>query len=526
MLFDNLSAARVTHPAQIPPSRWFNWFKPPTAGVAVDEKKANSFSPVFACQRVISETVMMFPYRVIRQDGNARILQPDHAVDLILHTRPNDEVTAAAFRQALVAHALLWGNGFAEIDRSRSGRVGALHGITPDCVEIQRDSNNRLVYEISQGNGSNRTLSAANVFHLRGPSFDGIAGYSIVGLAREAISAGLAAEEFGAAFWGNGAVPTGFISQPIEKGLQSLSPDGAKSLLKSLEDRLKGSSRAFKIGYLDAGMEYKPVGVPPQDAQFLESRRFNVTEVCRWFRVPPHKVADLERATFTNIEEQEKAFVNDAIMPWVIRLEQEANFKLLTAEEQRSGLFTSMNVKALLRGDSRARSEYYRNLWGVGALSTNDILRLEDENPIGPEGDTRFIPMNHMSLKDAAREGNSGKASTRDNNALQTEPVARAAAQRVTRKLQKSCERQIKKDPDELGVMLQAYDLERDIADSFGPLFDAANVDATARSAFARVNAEQIKRMLIELTPNQTAIIWAQSLLETESIQVTRYVCE
>lgn len=428
MLFDGIFAARRTRQGEMGGAAPFSIMRPPVAGVRVDEHVAMTYSAVFACVAVIADSLSMLPWRVYRHDGDSRVAETGHQVNRLLTRRPNEEMTPMVFKETLLGHALLWGNGYAELERNGRGDVVNAWILTPDRVNPDRDGRGRLVYEVANGQAPNTTLRPEHCYHLRGLGWDGIRGYSVVSLARETISLGLATQEFGAAFFGNGAWTGGVITQEAGHG-KPLGTAGVRNLLSTWNRKNKGARNSFKTEFLDAGMKYQAIGVPPEDAQFLETRNHQVLDVCRWFRVPPHKLAQLERATHTNIESQNIEFVTDCLMPWATRMEEEGNAKLFIDGED--DLYTKFNMNALLRGDSKARAELYKTLWGVGAYDIDEIRALEDKNPLpNGIGKLRMVPMNHISVESAYRDGGTvreRRVEDRRAELLLDEPAARLA---------------------------------------------------------------------------------------------------
>jgi HK97 family phage portal protein len=299
----------------------------------------------------------------------------------------------------MIASALLWGGGFAEIVRDGAGRVVELWQIAPDRVTIDRvNRDGRLVYVIDNHSASNTVLEKDQVFHLHGLGFDGISGYSVVRLAARSIGIGMAAEKFGASFYANGTWVGGVLQTDAQ-----LSINARTNIKESWAEMHRGPDRAFHPAILEEGLKYQPLGMPMTDAEFLATRKFQVTDIARWFRVPPHKLADLERATFSNIEHQSLEFVQDTVLPWAIRLEQEANVKLFGLNRQ--NFFTKLNLNALLRGDAASRFRAYSIGRQWGWLSANDIRELEDMNPIGEQGDIYLIPLNMVDAKSLTKAG-------------------------------------------------------------------------------------------------------------------------
>lgn len=408
MIFDKLFASHATPDSPRSLSSFLfgiNAHRPAIAtGQPFTDEVALTYSAVFCAVKVISETIAMLPWRVYREDGDRRELLAGSRLDVLLNRRPNDDVTAFTYREYLLACALLRGNGYAEIVRNGPGEAVALYPLSPDSVHPKRDDSGRVYYEHHNDDGTTTPLAARDVFHLRGPTKDGLSGWAIIALARESWALGLAGEQFASGFFGNGGIP-GTVIQQTDNTID-MDQDAARNLLESFDRRHKGPTKAGKTALLEAGFEIKTIGIPQKDAQFIESRKFQVSEVARWFRLPPHKIGDMEAATFSNIEQQSIDFVTDAILPWVTRLEQEANFKLINDPAE----ITKINVNGLLRGDSAARSEFYNKMWQLGAMSTNDIRRLEDMNPIGPAGDQHFVMLNMQTLEQAA-VGESGDTS-------------------------------------------------------------------------------------------------------------------
>jgi HK97 family phage portal protein len=364
------------------------------SGANVTPDAALSASVVWACTRVIAEavaTLPRIPYEPLAPKGKNPL--PAHPLHRLLNREPNPEMTAASYFAAAAAHAILWGNSYSEVERTRAGDVVALWPLRPDMVTPCRSKGGALRYEVRSADHPERepvVLRPENVLHVPGLSFDGIVGYSVVRKAREAIGLTLSSERFGAAWFGNGSRPGGFIKHPAR-----LTPDAQANLRKSFEAIHGGVENAHRLAILEEGMEFQAMSVPPEDAQFLETRQFQVLEICRWFRVPPHKVADLTRATFSNIEHQGLEFVTDTLTPWLVRFEQEIDRKLFTDAEKARGLFCEHKVDALLRGDIHSRYQAYAIGRQWGWLSADDVRDAENLNPLpGEQGDAYLSPMN------------------------------------------------------------------------------------------------------------------------------------
>jgi HK97 family phage portal protein len=364
------------------------------SGMRVDHDTAMQFGAVFRAVNYISSQVAMMPWRVMLETNGRKDLVSTHHVDKLLHKRPNPEMSAFAFRETLIAHALTWGNGYAEIERDSANRPVALWPISPDRVEVKRDDAGQIIYEIT-GSNERRYLDSDSMFHLHGMGFDGLSGYSVVNLARRAISVGMAAEQMGASFFENGTVTNIVIEHP-----EAFGETAYKNFKDSLLGWMQGPKKAFNPLIVEEGIKASSLTMPFDDAQFLETRQFQVDEIARWFGLPPHKLQSLDNATFSNIEQQAIEVVTDALQPWVIRLEQEADYKLFS---KRGSFYTKINMNSLLRGDMAARSTFYREMWNLGVLSTNDIRELEDMNPV-PYGEKRFVQLNMTTLEKAGEE--------------------------------------------------------------------------------------------------------------------------
>ncbi len=384
--------SRITRPSDVNSDR--TYIPMMSAGMNVNHDTALQFAAVFRATNYIASQVAMMPWRVMLESNGRRDLTATHPVDKLLHRRPNPEMSAYTFRETLIAWALTWGNGYAEIERDSANRPIALWPLSPDRVEVKRDDDGNIVYEIT-GKGERKYVTGNDIFHLHGLGFDGLVGYSVVNLARRAIGVGMAAEQMGASFFENGTVTSMVAEHPEAFGEQAF-----KNFTDSLKGWLQGPRKAHNPLIVEEGIKIKSLSMPMDDAQFLETRQFQVEEIARWFGLPPHKLQSLDKATFSNIEQQAIEVVTDALQPWVVRLEQEADYKLLS---NRSNFYTKINMNALLRGDMASRSTFYREMWNLGVLSTNDIRELEDMNPV-PYGEKRFVQLNMTTLEKAGEE--------------------------------------------------------------------------------------------------------------------------
>jgi len=377
---------------------WATQGRKSSTGISVTNTKANTLAVFYACMRNIAEDTGKLPVSVFRRDGENRVKLLDHPVSRLLGRLPNAEMTALSFRRTLGAHALSWGNGYAEIQRDIRGNPIALWPLRPDKVRPFRDKNTTEIwYEVSNDKGGIVKLHNSIVLHIAGLGFDGLVGYNVVKMARESIGLGLATEKFGGKFFANGANAGGAFSHP-----QELSDKAFEHLRRQIKESREGVDNAHKTLILEEGMEFNSYSIPPNDAQFLETREFSVVDVCRWFRMPPHKVQDLRRGTFSNIEHQALEYVTDALGSWIENWEQTAEWKLLSQDERDSGHYIKLNVNSLLRGDIVRRTAAYAKGRQWGWLSVDDIRALEDMNPL-PEGDGD-IYLTPLNMRDVSED--------------------------------------------------------------------------------------------------------------------------
>lgn len=370
-------------------------------GKSVNAETAMTLTAVYACVRILSETVASLPFNVYRRlDPKGKEKATDHYLFPVLRSRANGEMTAFVFWETVMHHLLLWGNAYAEIEYDGGGRARGLWPLNPKNTYPERTEDGRLVYKTILPDGRGVVLPFEKVLHIPGLGFDGLVGYNPIRLAREAIGLGLAAEEYGARFFGNGAKPGGVLEHPGH-----LDEEAIKNLRESWNEMHSGLSKQHRIAILEEGMTYKQIGVPPEEAQFLETRKFQVTEIARFFRVPPHMLADLERATFSNIEQQSIDFVTHSIRPWLVRIEQSVNFKLF-GQEGAKKYFAEFVVDGLLRGDIKSRYEAYAIGRQNGWLSADDIREKENMNPLpNGQGEHYLVPLNMIPAEQAGEGG-------------------------------------------------------------------------------------------------------------------------
>lgn len=366
-----------------------------TAGEDVTEYTALNYSAVYNAISLISGTLASLPLHLIQRMGKRKALASAHPLYSIFHDAANPYMTAMSVRECLVSHVLAWGNGYAEIVRNGQGDVVEIWPITPNRV-TPRFVDGVLVYDIAVS-GEMVRLTRDKVLHIPGLGFDGFVGYSVVSLARQSIGLGMAMESFGSRYFGSGTHPGVIISHPGK-----LSDTAHKNLRESLAASYSGLGNAHRLMLMEEGMKLEKLGVPPNDSQFLESRQFQIPEIARWFNLPPHKLKDLTKSSFSNIESEQASFVTDSLLPWGVRLEQNYNMQLLTPSERMQGLYFKHIFEGLLRGNAKDRAEFYRTMFGIGAMSINEIREKEDLDPVDG-GDVHLVPLNMTTLENAGK---------------------------------------------------------------------------------------------------------------------------
>lgn len=375
-----------------------------TSGKPVNERTAMQTTAVYACVRILAEAVASLPLHVYEyQDDGGKKLVHDHPLYYLLHDEPNPEMTSFVFRETLMSHLLIWGNAYAQIIRDGAGRVLGLYPLLPDKMDVQRDDRGNIYYVYSRNSDENPMfkeygdirLKAEDVFHIPGLGFDGLIGYSPIAMAKNAVGMTLACEEYGASFFANGANPGGVLEHP------GVLKDPSK-VRESWNSVYRGVNNAHKIAVLEEGMKYQQIGIPPEEAQFLETRKFQINEITRLYRIPPHMVGDLDKSSFSNIEQQSLEFVKYTLDPWVIRWEQSLQRSLLLPGEK-GKYFIKLNVDGLLRGDYQSRMNGYAVGRQNGWFSANDIREMENMNPIPDEqgGNLYLINGAMTKLEDA-----------------------------------------------------------------------------------------------------------------------------
>ena len=388
------------------------------SGEKVDEQSAMQISTVYACVRLLAETVAALPLHLYRytDGGKGKESAFDHPLYRILYRQPNDEMSSFIWRETMMTHLLLWGNAYSQIIRDGRNNVLGLYPLLPENVEVDRDEQGQLYYiyhaytdEVPGEQNQDIYFRKDEILHIPGLGFNGLVGFSPIAMMKNSLGTTLAVEKYGASFFKNGAQPSGVLEHPgVLKDPQKIRDNWTAVY--------GGANNAHRVAVLEEGMAYKASSLPPEDSQFLSTRQFGVEEICRIFRVPPHMVQSLEHATFSNIEHQSIDFVVHTLTPWLVRFEQ-AIIKDLLLEEEQDVLFPKFNVDGLLRGDYQSRMNGYATGISNGFLSPNDIHRLENMDLIPAEegGDDYYLNGGYVKLRDAGKFAQAKQAAVEQN---------------------------------------------------------------------------------------------------------------
>ena len=400
-IFSGLFNSRDKPKNQTAGSRYTFYLGGSSSGKTVTERSAMQMTAVYSCVRILSEAVAGLPLHFYRYtDDGSKEKAIDHPLYSLLHDEPNPEMTSFVFRETLMTHLLLWGNAYAQIIRNGKNEIIALYPLMPNKMDVSRDKSGQLYYtyvtqpeEAYTMKGTVVYLTPSEVLHIPGLGFDGLVGYSPIAMAKNAIGMAIACEEYGAKFFANGAAPGGVLEHPG-------TIKDPQRVRESWQSTFGGSGNSNKIAVLEEGMKYTPIGISPEQAQFLETRKFQINEIARIFRVPPHMVGDLEKSSFSNIEQQSLEFVKYTLDPWIVRWEQSIRRALLTPEEKKK-YFVKFNLEGLLRGDYQSRMNGYAIGRQNGWMSANDIRELENQDKIPAEegGDLYLVNGNMLPIK-------------------------------------------------------------------------------------------------------------------------------
>lgn len=386
---------------------WFSNFIGGTSktGLTVNEQTAMRMTAVFAANRILSETHASMPIVIYKErDPGNKTSGKDRATDFhlydILKNAPNPEMPAFLFKETMMSHGVSSGNCYSHITRSRRGEILSLQILPWTETDIQRNPSTYRLEYWTNDRGKRIKLDPQEVFHVPSLGFDGVKGYSPIKMAMEAVGLGLAAEQFGAEFFGTGYHLNGIITYPGK-----LQGDKLKQYREDLRETYSGLGKRSKLMTLEDGSKFQSVNIPLQEAQFIETRRFQIEEIARIYRIPPHMLQDLQRSTNNNIEHQSLEFLKYTMLPWFTRWEQMINFKLLTKEERREGYHAEFLINALLRGDSKARADMLHLMRQDGVINADEWRELENMNPQeGGQGKYYLVNGNMISPETASKQ--------------------------------------------------------------------------------------------------------------------------
>ena len=401
------------------------------SGEQVDEKSAMQIATVYACVRLLAESVAQLPLHLYRytDSGTGKEMAADHPVYPILHRQPNPEMTSFNWRETMMVHLLLYGNSYNQLIRDGKNGIVSIYPLLPENVEVDRDEHGEIYYiyhaytdETPGEKNKDIFFHRDEVLHVPGLGFNGLVGFSPIAMMKNSLGTTLAVEKYGSAFFKNGAQPSGVLEHP---GVLK----NPEKIRQNWSDVYGGANNAHKVAVLEEGMSYKAISLPPEDSQFLSTRQFGVEEICRIFRVPPHMVQDLERATFNNIEHLAIEFVMHTLMPWLVRIEQ-AIIKDVLIDEEKNEFFPKFNVDGLMRGDYKSRMEGYAVAITNGIMSVNDVRKLEDLDPLDEDegGDLHLINGSYTRLSDAGKAYGANAVATREKQAAQSEEAGEQEA--------------------------------------------------------------------------------------------------
>lgn len=398
------------------------------SGENVNERSAMQIATVYACVRLLAESVAALPLHLykVTDDGKSKVKATDHPLYKVLYRSPNPEMAAFSIRETAMTHLLLWGNSYCQIIRDGKNEVLALYPLLPENMEIDRNEKGEIYYiyhaytdEKPGENGKDIIFQRDEILHIPGLGFNGLVGFSPIAMMKNALGSSISVEKYGSSFFKNGAQPSGVLETP------GVLKDPAR-IRENWEEVYGGASNAHRVAVLEEGVSYKPISLPPEDSQFLSTRQFDVEQICRIFRVPPHMVQDLSHATFSNIEHQSIDFVQHTLTPWLVRIEQSI-IKDVLLEDEKDLYYPKFNVDGLLRGDYQSRMNGYATGIGNGFLSPNDIHRLENMDLIPAEkgGDDYYLNGSYVKLQDAGKayaEKAGQSADERESKHSESEP--------------------------------------------------------------------------------------------------------
>lgn len=367
--------------------------QPTYSGETVTSETAILNSNVYTCASILGGDIGKLPIQLFKRKGNSVEKDTTHPASYLLSTRPNPYMSAYTFKELMEVHQVAWGNAYANIEWDAAGYPKALWPLDPSLTDVWLDNDGAVWYIITiPKTGERRKIPWYDVLHLKQLSKSGLKGITPISVIREKIGIQQASDKFIGSFYANGTSTKGVLK--TDSKLQ----DEAKTRAREEWQKLNsGLSNAHRIAILDAGLEYENVGMPLADAQFIETQKFGISEIAKIYKIPPHKLGLLERATFSNIEHQSLEYVKNTLQPRITNWEQEIDYKLFTKKEHKK-YYSKFNLASELRGDSKSRAEYYKEMIGIGVYSINDIRLLEEKNSIGEKGEKHYFSLNYTTL--------------------------------------------------------------------------------------------------------------------------------
>ena len=394
------------------------------SGERVDEKSAMQIATVYACVRLLAESVAQLPFHLYRYTNNGRgkEMALDHPLYWLLHDIPNPEMTSFTWRETMMTHLLLWGNSYSQIIRDGKNGVLGLYPLLPENIEVDRDDHGEIYYiyhaytdETPGEKNKDLYFRRDEILHVPGLGFNGLIGFSPIAMMKNSLGSVLAVEKYGSSFFRNGAQPIGVLEHP------GTLKDPEK-IRRQWREVYGGAGNAHKVAVIEEGMSYKPISLPPEDSQFLSTRQYGVEEICRIFNVPPHMVQDLQRSTFNNIEHQSIQFVKHSLMPWLIKIEM-AIIKDVLVDNEQHELYPKFNVDGLLRGDFQSRMHGYQIGINSGIYSFNEVRDMEnlDPMPADQNGDEHVMNGSYVLTRDIGKPGAYGANAVATREKRETE---------------------------------------------------------------------------------------------------------
>ncbi|MEC1437415.1 phage portal protein [Bacillus sonorensis] len=394
MFLEGLFSKRSNEPGRWSPSSVPEWVfdmfggAKTASGKAVSESTALKHPDVFSCVNVLSDDVAKLSVHTFRQLKGNIVSGMDHPIANLLYEQPNRYMTPFVWKKLMMIHVLTWGNGYSFIKTDENGLIKELVPLNPANTQPYLDPNTGILWYETIINQKPIELYSDEVLHFKGLTEDGINGLSPIRVVREHVGAQAAATEYNARLYKNDATPRGILKVP------TILEPGAKEKVRGEWKRVNSGEN---IAVIDAGLDYQSISMPLQEAQFVESMKFNKAQIASIYKVPLHKLNELDRATFSNIEHQSIEYVKNTLQPWLVSFEQEIKIKLFTDNEIKKGYYIQFNVNSELRGDSKSRAEYYEIMERIGAMNINEIRALESKNAIN-HGDRHLVSLNYTFL--------------------------------------------------------------------------------------------------------------------------------